>query len=239
VSELELNPHTPVPTACRVTTDEGDVQPSRREFGVPSYLIQLAYAPDVWAAMVKQPQNRLEAVRPVVGKLGRKFEHAWLAFGSMTSSAWSSCRRTPTPLRSRWPSRQGGCEDIQDHPVAERGRRSRSHAQGARDGVSPTRRLAAPSIGRSANRDTATIRTPCAPTGRTGLSAAALFSILLLALRAYSKMHSFQQLFLAGRMICARARISADSAVASGIFRVACKLPFGSRYHVLCRFLPG
>ena len=31
--------------------------------------------------MVKQPQNRLEVVRPVVEKLGGKFEHAWLAFG--------------------------------------------------------------------------------------------------------------------------------------------------------------
>jgi uncharacterized protein with GYD domain len=48
---------------------------------VPSYLIQLAYTPDAWAAMVKQPQNRLEAVRPVVEQLGGKFEHAWLAFG--------------------------------------------------------------------------------------------------------------------------------------------------------------
>jgi uncharacterized protein with GYD domain len=48
---------------------------------VPSYLIQVAYTPDAWAAMVKQPQNRLDAVRPVVEKLGGKFEHAWLAFG--------------------------------------------------------------------------------------------------------------------------------------------------------------
>jgi uncharacterized protein with GYD domain len=44
-------------------------------------LIQAAYTPDAWAAMVKQPQNRLDAVRPVVEKLGGKFEHAWLAFG--------------------------------------------------------------------------------------------------------------------------------------------------------------
>ena len=50
-------------------------------FIVPSYLIQVAYTPDAWAAMVNQPQNRLEAVRPVVEKLGGKFEHAWLAFG--------------------------------------------------------------------------------------------------------------------------------------------------------------
>ena len=48
---------------------------------MPSYLIQLAYTPEAWAAMVKQPQNRLEAVRPIVEKLGGKFEHAWLAFG--------------------------------------------------------------------------------------------------------------------------------------------------------------
>ena len=48
---------------------------------MPSNLIQVAYTPDAWAAMVKQPQNRLEAVRPVVEKLGGKFEHAWLAFG--------------------------------------------------------------------------------------------------------------------------------------------------------------
>jgi uncharacterized protein with GYD domain len=48
---------------------------------VPSYLIQVAYTPDAWAAMVKHPQNRLDAVRPVVEKLGGKLEHAWLAFG--------------------------------------------------------------------------------------------------------------------------------------------------------------
>jgi uncharacterized protein with GYD domain len=59
----------------------GRSSPGRGEFSVPRYLIQLAYTPDAWAAMVKQPQNRLEAVRPVVERLGGKFEHAWLAFG--------------------------------------------------------------------------------------------------------------------------------------------------------------
>jgi len=48
---------------------------------VPFYLIQAAYTPDAWAALVKAPQNRLEAVRPVVEKLGGKLEHVWLAFG--------------------------------------------------------------------------------------------------------------------------------------------------------------
>ncbi len=48
---------------------------------MPSYLIQGAYTPDAWAALVKQPQNRVEAVRPVVEKLGGKLQHPWLAFG--------------------------------------------------------------------------------------------------------------------------------------------------------------
>ena len=46
-----------------------------------SFLIQVTYTPEAWAAMVKNPQNRLEAVRPAVEKLGGKFDHAWLAFG--------------------------------------------------------------------------------------------------------------------------------------------------------------
>ena len=56
---------------------------ARREgsSALSSYLIEVAYTPDAWAGMVKQPQNRREAVRPVVEKLGGKFEHAWLAFG--------------------------------------------------------------------------------------------------------------------------------------------------------------
>ncbi|HEX6395729.1 MAG TPA: GYD domain-containing protein [Acidimicrobiales bacterium] len=48
---------------------------------MPSYLVQVAYTSESWSAMVKEPQNRLEKVRPVVEKLGGKFDHAWLAFG--------------------------------------------------------------------------------------------------------------------------------------------------------------
>lgn len=48
---------------------------------MPQYLLQAAYTPEAWAAMVKSPQNRLEAVRPVVQKLGGKIEGGWLSFG--------------------------------------------------------------------------------------------------------------------------------------------------------------
>lgn len=48
---------------------------------MPFYLVQVAYTPEAWAAMVKKPQNRLDAVRPVVKKLGGKFVNLWLSFG--------------------------------------------------------------------------------------------------------------------------------------------------------------
>ena len=45
------------------------------------YLIQVAYNPEGWQTLVKNPQNRVEAVRPAVEKLGGKIENAWYSFG--------------------------------------------------------------------------------------------------------------------------------------------------------------
>jgi len=48
---------------------------------MPYYLLQVAYTPDAWAAQLKNPQNRVEAIRPAVDRLGGKIECAYLAFG--------------------------------------------------------------------------------------------------------------------------------------------------------------
>ncbi len=45
------------------------------------YLLQVGYTPEGWTALVKNPQNRLEAVRPAVEKLGGKVVGGWLSFG--------------------------------------------------------------------------------------------------------------------------------------------------------------
>jgi uncharacterized protein with GYD domain len=45
------------------------------------YLVQAAYTAESWAAMVNNPQNRIDAVRPVVQSLGGDIEAAWMAFG--------------------------------------------------------------------------------------------------------------------------------------------------------------
>jgi len=45
------------------------------------YLMQIAYTPDGWQALVKNPQNRVEAVRPAIEGLGGRIENAWYSFG--------------------------------------------------------------------------------------------------------------------------------------------------------------
>jgi uncharacterized protein with GYD domain len=48
---------------------------------MPHYLHQVAYSREGWEALLAHPQNRIEAVRPAVEKLGGKIETAWFAFG--------------------------------------------------------------------------------------------------------------------------------------------------------------
>jgi uncharacterized protein with GYD domain len=48
---------------------------------MPHYLTQVAYTSEGWAALLKKPQNRIEAVRPAVEKLGGKIESAYFSFG--------------------------------------------------------------------------------------------------------------------------------------------------------------
>jgi uncharacterized protein with GYD domain len=48
---------------------------------MPHYLQQVAYSREGWEALVANPQNRVEAVRPAIEKLGGKIESAWFSFG--------------------------------------------------------------------------------------------------------------------------------------------------------------
>jgi uncharacterized protein with GYD domain len=45
------------------------------------YLIQAAYTPEAWAKMVKSPQDRRAAIRPMIEKLGGRLEGFWVSFG--------------------------------------------------------------------------------------------------------------------------------------------------------------
>jgi uncharacterized protein with GYD domain len=45
------------------------------------YLLQLNYTPQGWAALVKNPQNRLQALAPVVQRLEGDIVNGWMQFG--------------------------------------------------------------------------------------------------------------------------------------------------------------
>ncbi len=46
-----------------------------------NYLLQVAYTPEAWANLIAQPHDRIDAVRPVIEKLGGKVLQGWFAFG--------------------------------------------------------------------------------------------------------------------------------------------------------------
>jgi uncharacterized protein with GYD domain len=48
---------------------------------MPQFLTQVTYTDQAWQSLVSNPQNRQEAVRPVVEKLGGRIINAWFAFG--------------------------------------------------------------------------------------------------------------------------------------------------------------
>ena len=45
------------------------------------FLLQGAYTSEAWAALLNNPVNRVEAVRPVIENLGGRVEGAWFSFG--------------------------------------------------------------------------------------------------------------------------------------------------------------
>ena len=45
------------------------------------YLVQFSYTPEAWAALLKNPQNRVEVVRPFLQRLGANFESTYFAYG--------------------------------------------------------------------------------------------------------------------------------------------------------------
>ena len=48
---------------------------------MPHFLTQVAYNEQAWQSLVSNPQDRLDAIRPVVEKLGGRVVNAYFAFG--------------------------------------------------------------------------------------------------------------------------------------------------------------
>ncbi|MBI1896057.1 MAG: GYD domain-containing protein [Acidobacteria bacterium] len=51
------------------------------------FLIQVAYTPEAWKALIANPQDRLQVLKPVIGKLGGTMEQGWFTFGEYDLAA--------------------------------------------------------------------------------------------------------------------------------------------------------
>ena len=48
---------------------------------MPHYLHQVSYTPEAWARLIATPQDRIEAIRAPIEKLGGRIDTAFFAFG--------------------------------------------------------------------------------------------------------------------------------------------------------------
>ena len=51
------------------------------------YLVQASYTPEAWATFVQSPEDRRDAIKPVIEKLGGSMHGLWLAFGEYDALA--------------------------------------------------------------------------------------------------------------------------------------------------------
>jgi len=49
--------------------------------GMPTYMIQGSYGIEGLSAIVKEPQNRIQAIKPAIEKIGGKLVNAYFCFG--------------------------------------------------------------------------------------------------------------------------------------------------------------
>ncbi len=48
---------------------------------MPIYMIQASYTPQAVASMVKSPQDRAAAIKPMIESMGGKLQDLWFSFG--------------------------------------------------------------------------------------------------------------------------------------------------------------
>ena len=85
------------------------------------YLVQVAYTPEAWATMVKNPQNRLAAIAPAVEGLGGKVKDGYLSFGDYDTVA--ICEFPDNVSAAAFAAAGIGrwiVQDLQDNPTADR-----------------------------------------------------------------------------------------------------------------------
>lgn len=82
------------------------------------FLTQVAYTPEAWQAMLNSPQDRIEAVKPVLKKLGGKIISGYLAFGDYDTIAVVEMPDTVSAAAMAMAFAAGGaCKNVKTTPL--------------------------------------------------------------------------------------------------------------------------
>jgi uncharacterized protein with GYD domain len=87
---------------------------------MPHFLTQVAYNEQAWQTLVSNPQNRLDAIRPVVEKLGGRIINAYFAFGDYDFVLITEMPDNATAAALAISASAGGaCKSVKTTPLME------------------------------------------------------------------------------------------------------------------------
>ena len=87
---------------------------------MPLFLTQVSYTDQAWQSLVSNPQNRADALRPVLEKLGGRIVNSWFAFGDydviLVSELPSNASAAALAIAV---SAGGACKTVKTTPLME------------------------------------------------------------------------------------------------------------------------
>jgi uncharacterized protein with GYD domain len=90
------------------------------EVSMPLFLTQASYNEQAWQALVSNPQNRLDAIRPVIEKLGGRIVNAYFAFGDYDFVLISELPNNVSAAALAIAASAGGaCKSVKTTPLME------------------------------------------------------------------------------------------------------------------------
>ena len=75
---------------------------------MPYYMHQASFTPEAWAKMVREPQNRETAIRPMIEKLGGRLIGYWFAFGDFDAVVITQMPDSPSAAAAALAAVSGG-----------------------------------------------------------------------------------------------------------------------------------
>jgi len=98
---------------------------------MPHFLTQVAYTEQAWQSLVSNPQNHLDAIRPVIEKLGGRVVNAYFAFGDYDFVLITELPNNVSAAALAIAASAGGaCKSIKTTSAYGRCRRPRSPSEG-------------------------------------------------------------------------------------------------------------